>query len=392
MQAKPTVTTQAAGSVVATTATLNGTVNPNGSATSYHFDYGTTTSYGSQSPAADAGAGSSAVPATADLTGLAPKTTYHFRLVATNGGGTTTGSDLTFTTGDKPAATTQAATSVLDSTATLNGSVTPNRLATTYHFEYGTTTTYGSTSPDAGAGSGTSSVAATANVSALAPNTTYHFRLVATNAAGTTLGSDLTLTTGDKPAVTTSAASSVLDTTAKLNGSVTPNRLATTYHFEYGTTTSYGSTSPDAGAGSGTSSVAASANVSGLAPNTTYHFRLVATNAAGTTVGDGPGLHDAHQAKRDDRLGVGGARHDRDAGRFRRSERVVDHVSIRVRHVHVVRVAVPGGRRGRGLGHRCRAGVDRPRRSGPEHHVPLPRRRDERGRNRGGRRSDVHHR
>ena len=56
-QAKPTVTTQAAGSVVATTATLNGTVNPNGSATSYHFDYGTTTSYGSQHAAADAGVG-----------------------------------------------------------------------------------------------------------------------------------------------------------------------------------------------------------------------------------------------------------------------------------------------------------------------------------------------
>jgi len=289
---KPTVTTQAASSVVSTTATLNGTVNPNGSSTTYHFEYGTTMSYGSQSPAVDAsaGSGSSAVAASTNLTGLTPSTTYHFRLVATNDGGTTLGSDLTFITGAAPSVTTQAASAVLSTAATLNGSVNPNRLATAYHFEYGTTTSYGSQSPavDASAGSGSTSVAVSANLGGLTPLTTYHFRLVATNAAGTRTGSDLTLTTGGKPSVTTQAANSVTSSAATLNGSVSPNRLATTYHFEYGTTTSYGSQSPavDPNAGSGSTGVAVATSLSGLTAGTTYHFRLVATNSAGTTYGD----------------------------------------------------------------------------------------------------------
>ena len=81
---KPSVTTGSASAVAATAATLAGTVNPNGSATTYRFEYGTTTSYGSQSPVVDAGSGSGDEPASTDLTGLAPGTTYHFRVVATN--------------------------------------------------------------------------------------------------------------------------------------------------------------------------------------------------------------------------------------------------------------------------------------------------------------------
>jgi len=286
---KPSVTTLAASSVGASTATLNGTVDPNGLATTYHFEYGTSTSYGSQSPAVDAsaGSGSSPVPVSTSLSGLTPGTTYHFRLVATNTTGTADGADQTFTTGAAPVVATQAATLITAGGAQLNGTVDPGRLATTYHFAYGTTTAYGSQSPavDVSAGSGSSAVAVSTTLSGLTAGTTYHFRLVATNAAGTVAGSDQIFTTLTPPVAVTGSATSVLDTTATLNGSVDPHGLATTYHFEYGLTAAYGSQSTDTSAGSGSSSVAVSANVTGLAAGTTYHFRVVATNAAGTVAG-----------------------------------------------------------------------------------------------------------
>jgi hypothetical protein len=96
----PAVTTSAASGVTNTTATLNGTVNPEGAATTYQFQYGTSTGYGSVTPAspASAGSGSSAVGESANLSGLSASTTYDYRLVATNATGTTDGSNQTFTT------------------------------------------------------------------------------------------------------------------------------------------------------------------------------------------------------------------------------------------------------------------------------------------------------
>jgi hypothetical protein len=88
----------------------------------------------------------------------------------------------------------------------------------------------------------------------------------------------------DPPAATTGAASAVTATTATLNGTVSPNKEATTYRFEYGVTTAYGSQTP-AGTSSGNASKAVSADITGLLPSTTYHFRLVATNASGTATG-----------------------------------------------------------------------------------------------------------
>jgi hypothetical protein len=77
---------------------LNATVNPNALATTYHFDYGRTAGYGSSTPETVAGAGTATVAAAATLTGLASGTTYHFRIVATNRGGTTAGGDRALTT------------------------------------------------------------------------------------------------------------------------------------------------------------------------------------------------------------------------------------------------------------------------------------------------------
>ena len=96
------VTTGSAGSVTSSSATVSGSVNPNGLATSYHFQYGTSTSYGSSTTAGSVAAVSSAVAASAALSGLAPGTTYHYRLVASNADGATNGADKTFTTASAP--------------------------------------------------------------------------------------------------------------------------------------------------------------------------------------------------------------------------------------------------------------------------------------------------
>ena len=87
------------------------------------------------------------------------------------------------------------------------------------------------------------------------------------------------------PGATTGSASSITTTGATVSGSVNPNAQATTYQFQFGTSTSYGGTTAVTSAGSGTSATAVSAALTGLKPNTTYHYRVVATNASGTTNG-----------------------------------------------------------------------------------------------------------
>ncbi|HEU4906987.1 MAG TPA: S1 family peptidase, partial [Solirubrobacterales bacterium] len=96
-----------------------------------------------------------------------------------------------------PEATTEAVTGLTSTEATLNATVTPNLLATTYQFEYGTTAGYGSKvpAPPAQAGSGEQGVAVQRAIEGLEPHTTYHYRVVATNSEGTAYGEDMTFTT-----------------------------------------------------------------------------------------------------------------------------------------------------------------------------------------------------
>jgi plastocyanin len=99
---KPLSVTGAATNVTQTTATVEGSVHPKGTSTSYTFEFGPTTDYGSSTPPVDVAQGSADTPASASLANLTPGTLYHYRLVATNSGGTTTGSDATFTTAAPP--------------------------------------------------------------------------------------------------------------------------------------------------------------------------------------------------------------------------------------------------------------------------------------------------
>jgi hypothetical protein len=282
---KPTAVTGPVTATGSTTATVTGTVNPNGQATTWYFEYGKTTSYGTKSATTNAGAGTADIAATAALTSLAPNTTYHYRLVATNATGTSRGTDGSFATSSAVGAVTSPATKVTLTSATLNGTVNPYGRATTWHFEYGTSKSYGTKTALQSAGSGTSTTSVSAPISGLTTGRTYHYRIVATNTAGTANGSDVTFSTTAMPTAVTGASSAVAATSATLNGTVNPNGQATSWYFEYGTTTAYGSTTPSKNAGSGTASVKVAASVSSLASGTTYHFRLVAKSGAGTTRG-----------------------------------------------------------------------------------------------------------
>ncbi|MEJ0090590.1 MAG: PKD domain-containing protein [Limisphaerales bacterium] len=278
----PTVQTLAATLVTATSATLNSSVDPNGASTTIHFDYGLTASYGSSTISGNIG--TSFGNYGTSISGLAPNTTYHFRIVASSSGGTANGNDLTFTTSASgPTVQTLAATLVTATSATLNSSIDPNGASTTIHFDYGLTASYGSSTISGNIGTTAGNYGT--SISGLSPNTTYHFRIVASSSGGTVNGGDLTFTTSASgPTAQTLAAASISTTSAQLNGSINPNGLTTTAHFEYGTTTSYGSSTPTGNFGTTPQSIAYT--VSGLAPNTTYHFRIVASNSGGTANGN----------------------------------------------------------------------------------------------------------
>ena len=289
----PTVETRAASAVSQTTATLNATVNPNaGSVSECKLEYGLTNTYGSSATCTPSpGSGTSPVAVSAAVTGLSPNTTYHFRISATNAGGTSKGSDETFKTlVSPPTVVTKAASSVAQTTASLNASVNPNGgEVSKCEYEYGETAAYGKTAQcGSPPGSGTSPVEVTASLTGLTANTTYHFRISATNAGGTSRGSDETFRTlPNPPTVATCSAASITQTSARLHCTVNPGGAEVTEcKFEFGTTNSYGSnaacTPPP---GSGTSPVEVSAEVTGLSTNTTYHFRISATNSGGTGTG-----------------------------------------------------------------------------------------------------------
>jgi hypothetical protein len=199
--APPAATTGAATNVAQSSATVAGTVNPNGTATSYSFQYGTSTSYGSSTPSTDAGSGSADAPVSANLTGLASSTAYHYRLVAVSSAGTTDGADQTFTTTTPPTVTTGTPSRITRSWAGISGVVNPEGQATTYYFRYGTTTAYGLQSSPQSAGSGTGPVGVHGDIYGLTADTTYHYQLVAQNAGGTSYGADQTLVTTSSEAV-----------------------------------------------------------------------------------------------------------------------------------------------------------------------------------------------
>ena len=215
--------------------------------------------------------------------------TFHVRAVDTVGNADEPPATRSFTVAPPPTVTTEAANPVKGTEATLHGSVDPRGLSTAYQFEYGTTSSYGSTAPAVAKeiGSGEEPVEVAEAVGGLEPGTAYHFRLAAASAGGTGEGADNTFTTPYAPLATTEGASEISASEATLAAVVDPSGANTSYKFEYGTTTAYGSTFPanpgSVGSEAGPESVSETLN--GLSEDTTYHYRVVAENEVGTTNG-----------------------------------------------------------------------------------------------------------
>ena len=287
----PTVFAQDASNILMNSATLNGSVNANDFSTIVNFEYGLTTSYGKSIigiPSPITGISTTNVSALID--DLSANTIYHFRLKASNAVDLSFSNDISFTTiGAPPAATTNLATNITPMTSTLNGNIDANGFSSIVTFEYGTTMSYGSTITAAQSPvTGDSPTNISVNINGLSASTTYHFRVKAENSLGITYGNDLTFKTlGQAPTAKTQFASNLQTTSATLNATLNANRLSTVVKFEYGYTSSYGSTitaiqSPI----TDSLDMSVTAKISGLEINTTYHFRVIAINSLGTTYGD----------------------------------------------------------------------------------------------------------
>ena len=275
MLPKQAVATSGYDNVTTTTAALNGNLTSMGGSTTVNvrFEWGTTTAYGSQTtPQAMSGKGFF----TANLTGLTPGATYHFRAVAV-GGLTTYGDDITFvaTPLGVPAVTTDAESLVSTSSATLNGNLTDLGTSgnVTVSFEYGATTAYGSTTTgELKTATGTFSAA----VTSLAPNTLYHFRAVGVGDGGPAYGADRSFTTlGAAPAVTTDNATAVGTSSATLKGALTSlgTEASVVVSFEWRVAGGlWAETTPQTLTAAG----AFTANLTNLSAGTVYFFRAKA--------------------------------------------------------------------------------------------------------------------
>jgi hypothetical protein len=205
----PDVTIDAPSNVTTSHATFSGTVNPNGTDplndTTWHFEYSTDGGATWTSTAGgDAGTGTSPVQVSDEINSLLPHQSVKVRLVAANAGATVTSSVEDFDTPTiTPDVITDPAQDIAPDHASLTARLNAHHAPTTYFFEYGTDTGYGTQIPDGNGADGGSSefgIAVQQNIYGLKPGTTYHYRIVAHNAAGTVDGQDQSFITTTAPA------------------------------------------------------------------------------------------------------------------------------------------------------------------------------------------------
>jgi hypothetical protein len=229
------------------------------------------------------------------LTGLISDTKYYVRAYAINGGGIAYGNELNFTTSPEAAAVPTVATapitSVTANSAVSGGEVTNEGGASVTSRGVCWSTSVNPTVTNSKTMDGTGSGSFVSNVINLLPLTTYYIRAYAINSVGTSYGNELNFITSDllnkPPTAGISAATSITNTTAILNGAVNARGNSTSVTFEYGPTILYGSTAiADQSPVTGNSPTSVSVAIASLPPNTPYHFRIKAVNSYGTAYSD----------------------------------------------------------------------------------------------------------
>jgi hypothetical protein len=189
-----------------------------------------------------------------------------------------------------PVVTSDPATTITSISAAITGTVNPQGQPAGCFVEWGTTISYGTNGPTFPVPPANTAVVVSNNMIFLSPNTTYHYRLVATNSSGTGYSSDRTMTTafppsGQPPTAETDPATAITTTNAYLWALLSSGGLYTTYYFRWGVDTTCGNQSPSGFLAINESGLRAYQPIGGLSPGTTYHFQIVATNTAGTTFG-----------------------------------------------------------------------------------------------------------
>ncbi len=302
----PSITTNDATAVAASSAELHGTINTGGNAGAGWFEWGTTSSLGKRTDPQVFAVGTTSVTLVTSIRDLAPHTTFYFRAVlyqGVAGAPVINGEIKTFTTaGDAvpttnvPAAnvvaTTGDATAVTSSGATLNGSINPGSGSVMVWFDWGTSTSLGSRTEAQTIPGGTTTVAVTFSLSKLQTHTVYYFRLDAYRSGGVySLGDIKTFTTSDAPAeapmtVTTGDASAITFNSATLNGKITAGGSPFGAWFEYGTTPSLGKRTEIHTFSDNTTSANLTQTLNDLHSNTTYYFRAVGYRRGANVLGD----------------------------------------------------------------------------------------------------------
>jgi hypothetical protein len=316
--AKPVIPSETTPTVSPLSATLEAKVNPENQATKYKLEYaGSKKNLEEGKEVTVLTEGTFPGVAEEQTVGpaetgpvLTPSTTYYYRVVASNGTGNVNGKVEEFTTAalEAPTIYSEGVTAVTQTSAELQATINPNYQKTSFQFKLGESSAYGlGPLPAApanlrGAIDFSGELPAAVNLHApeelkLKPNTEYHYEVLATNVAGTVEG--LTSAPGDQtfltlpapPIVSTGTASAITPISATVTASVNPGASAvgianpqaiaqddTTYYAEYGTSTGYGQRTATVDAGEGTSAQPETVNLEGLAPGTTYHYRVVASN------------------------------------------------------------------------------------------------------------------